>query len=197
MSQLKVSVNDITCERTTREWSHDEIFALLSTVAFRTDGTKIMPQGEQPTAMLLSRIEERVSKGYRWSPFDQGIALEYDEAPAYVVVQLALFEKDRGDVYQSLGGIVNDQELQESALNQVIAEIESRVPDVFFNLGASAYADLAILWGKSLVKGMMRDDELGRRILTRKPGDDATSLLEFTGHRGKYVASVSAELLGN
>ena len=108
--KVKIEIPKISCSRTTVEIGKDEIFYVLMVFAGKLKDGDFIPASSTPVFAKLSEVKEKVSKGSSWRPAVNDFMFSIDDDVQTLGVTLALYEKDKGDVYELLQNQVSQIE---------------------------------------------------------------------------------------
>lgn len=100
--KIKIEIPQIKCSRTTIEIGKDEIFYALMVFAGKLDNGSFVPSSKNPVFAKVSDVKEKVSKGSSWQPNPNDFELTIDDDITTLGITVALYEKDKGDMYKIL-----------------------------------------------------------------------------------------------
>lgn len=189
--KLKVEILKIRCERTTYEFSYDEVYFALFIATAKQVGGDIVP-GSSENALFgeVSEVKERVKAGSIWRPELNNIETDIGDAEA-VSVSFALYEKDNGDLYENLKTNVS------GAIDYSKTDWPKEIPlPTSVPTGIAGWAQLVLSLSpliKSIINYFRKDDLLGDIQINLNTADPDLSFpreFEIRKQAGKYTITL-------
>lgn len=214
MMKVKIEIAKIKCSRTTIEIGKDEIFYVLMVFAGKLKNGDFIPSSSTPVFAKLSEVKEKVSKGIAWRPAVNDFVFTVDDDVETLGVTLALYEKDKGDVYEMLQNQVDRIETAKSfdwentieeAKNLILKDINNNGELDFTDiqtalstkpeLNPKVIGSYLFQLAKRIGKFFSQDDLLGianDSLAIHHKSFDVERKYHFSKFRGKYDLNLKA-----
>ena len=192
-SKLSLKIKTLSCHKATGGKGFDEPYILV--MPFTESGIV--------TQCYLSEVQEKITNGSIWN-VDQEMILEFNENLSEMNILISLYEKDNGELYDSLKAQLESSSWplvlsEKSEWAKTWAEIKLKAPSLIKNTAMALSATkLSLELGKLFLgalkligKQSLKDDDLGSILLSLDKAALESALIEtkkieFTGKESHY-----------